>query len=93
MKFFKKKKKPFDLAIDKALEEMQSYSVDSDEYGKAVKNLVMLTEAQSKTKDSKLSGDTIFKTIVGTVIPTVSLLIFENRGGITSKVFSKIKIS
>ena len=80
MKFFKKKKKPFELAIDKALEEMQSYSVDSDEYGKAVKNLVMLTEAQSKTKDSKVSGDTIFKTVVGTVIPTVSLLIFENRG-------------
>lgn len=91
MKWFKKKRNPFELAIDKALEEMASYTVDSDEYRKAVNNLSTLTEAQAKTKQGSVSGDTVFKTVVGTLVPTVSLLIFENRGCITSKVFSKIK--
>lgn len=92
MKFWKKKKTDkLNDAMNRILEEMETFPTYSEEYAKCAANLEKLKKADSYGTKKLIDRTEIVKTLFSTTIPTAAVLVFENRGVITAKVFSKIR--
>ena len=98
MQFPKIKKSSRRLAeeeIRRSYEELKKQSVSSLEAERICQNIERIRKAEALKYGSprpKLDVTKILEVGLGTLIPTMMILDFENNGGIViSKVFSKIK--
>jgi hypothetical protein len=85
----KKESYTIDQEIERCLDEMKKFRVESDEYRKAAANLKVLYEACDVKTHKSLSSDTIVA-VAGNLVGILLVLNFERTGAVISKAFSMI---
>jgi hypothetical protein len=85
----KKESYTIDQEIDRCLNEMKSFPVETDEYRNAAANLRVLYEARGVKSHKSLSTDTVVA-VVGNLTGILLVLYFERSGAVLSKAFGMI---
>jgi|WetSurMetagenome_2_1015567.scaffolds.fasta_scaffold37235_5 hypothetical protein len=85
----KKESYSIDQEIDRCLNEMKSFSVDTDKYRNSAANLKVLYEARGVKSHKSLSTDTVVG-VVGNLVGILLVLNFERSGAVLSKAFGMI---
>lgn len=75
--------------IDRCLNEMKKFHVESDEYRKAAANLKALYEANANKPHNVISPETI-ALVAANLTGIVLVLYFERTGSVISKAFGMI---
>lgn len=76
----------FDAVIEDHLQKMDDYEPGTDETRKTADELKVLTEARATYYSQKNWKDYVMP-IIGTVVPILTILAYEQKDAITSKAF------
>lgn len=77
--------KHFDAVIDDHLSKLDDYEPGTEETRKTVAELKVLMEAKATCYTPKKNWKDYVMPIVGTVVPILTILIYEQKDAITSK--------
>ena len=78
-----------DEQIKAVLDEMTTEGVDSEEYSRYLTHLERLTDLKTGNRPAKMSRDMLGQ-IFGNLAGILIVVIFEQKGTITSKAFGEI---
>jgi FixJ family two-component response regulator len=84
-------KSGLEQAIDKALNEMKTFSAEEDEYAKIVEQLDKLYALKELEKPERVSKDTL-ATIAANLIGIVLIVGYERTNIVTSKALNFLKV-
>lgn len=80
----------FDAVIEDHLSKMDDYEPGTEETKKNADELKVLMEAKAACYSQKKSWKDYIMPIIGTVIPIMTILVYEEKDCITSKAFGFI---
>lgn len=80
----------FDAVIEDHLSKLDDYEPGTDETRKTADELKVLMEAKSKCYSPRKNWKDYVMPIIGTVIPILTILVYEEKDAITTKAFGFI---
>ena len=80
----------FDTVIEDHLQKMDDYEPGTDETRRTGDEIKVLMEAKASCYSPKKSWKDYVMPIIGTVVPILTILVYEEKNAITSKAFGFI---
>ena len=80
----------FDAVIEDHLSKLDDYEPGTDETRKTAEELEILMEAKAKCYSPRKNWKDYVMPIIGTVIPILTILVYEEKDAITTKAFGFI---
>lgn len=80
---------PIDSQIDAITEKMHKVGVEHESYPTLLEHLAKLNEMKARDRRSPVSRDTV-AIIVGGIVQTLIIVVYENKHVLTSKGFTQI---
>ena len=77
----------FDLVIEDHLQKMDDHEPGTDESRKTADELKVLMEAKANCYSQRKNWKDYVMPIIGTVVPILTILAYEEKDAITSKAF------
>lgn len=77
----------FDAVIDDHLSKLDDYEPGTEETRKTVDELKVLADAKASCYSQKRHWKDYVMPIIGTVVPILTILVYEEKDAITSKAF------